>query len=505
MTRYDAVNYISHGIAKRAGHVGVAAGARQRRGGRREGRQRRRAEEKGRCARGLLRQPQQEGEGRQDRSADRPRERDQPLHPGAVPPPEEQSAVRRRRRRRQDRDRRRPGAPHHPRRGAGRSQERDGVRARHGHAACRHPLSRRFRGAPQAGHQGDRGLSGRDHVHRRDPHRDRRGRHLRRRDGRLEPAQAGARGRHHPLHRLDHLQGIPPVFREGPRAGAPLPEDRRQRAVDPGRDRDHEGPQAVLRVLSQAQVHQRGGEGGGRTVRALHPRPQAARQGDRRDRRVRRGADAAARKQAQEDDRHQGDRDDDRHHGAHPAKDRVEGRRRGAAASRPDAQDHGVRPGQGDRGALDLDQACPRGTARAGEADRLLPVLRSDRRRQDRGGEATRQEPRRGADPLRHVGVHGAPHRLAADRRASGLRRLRPGRPADRRRRPASALRAAARRDREGASRSVQRAAADHGSRQADRPQRQAGRLPQRHPDHDHQRRRGRHGQGGLRLHAQQA
>ncbi len=35
----------------------------------------------------------------------------------------------------------------------------------------------------------------RDHVHRRDPHRDRRRRDLRRRDGRLEPAQAGARAR----------------------------------------------------------------------------------------------------------------------------------------------------------------------------------------------------------------------------------------------------------------------------------------------------------------------
>jgi ATP-dependent Clp protease ATP-binding subunit ClpA len=34
------------------------------------------------------------------------------------------------------------------------------------------------------------------------------------------------------LHRLDHLQGIPPVLRKGPRAGAPVPEDRRQRAVD---------------------------------------------------------------------------------------------------------------------------------------------------------------------------------------------------------------------------------------------------------------------------------
>ena len=109
------------------------------------------------------------------------------------------------------------------------------------------------------------------------------------------------------------------------------------------------------------------------------------------------------------------------------------------------------------------------------------------------------------ADPLRHVRVHGASHRIASDRRAARLRRLRPGWPADRRRRPASALRVVTRRNRESAPRSVQRAAADHGPRQADRPQRQAGRLPQRHPDHDHQRRRLRHGQGRLRLHALQA
>ena len=130
--------------------------------------------------------------------------------------------------------------------------------------------------------------------------------------------------------------------------------------------------------------------------------------------------------------------------------------------------------------------------ARAGEADRLLSVLRPDRRGQDRSGQAARHRAGRGDDPLRHVGIHGAPYRIAADRRAARLCRLRPGRAADRRRRPASALRAAARRDREGASGSVQRAAADHGSRQADRSQRQAGRLPQRDPDHDHQcRRRG--------------
>ena len=85
------------------------------------------------------------------------------------------------------------------------------------------------------------------------------------------------------------------------------------------------GPQALLRGLPQAQIHQRCDQGGGRTFRPLHPRPQAARQGDRRDRRIGRGADAAAREQAQEDDRHQGDRDHDRHHGADSAKDRVEG------------------------------------------------------------------------------------------------------------------------------------------------------------------------------------
>ena len=77
-------------------------------------------------------------------------------------------------------------------------------------------------------------------------------------------------------------------------------------------------------------------------------------------------------------------------------------------------------------------------------------------------------------------------------RRASGLCRLRPGRPADRRRRPASALRSPARRDGEGASGRLQHPAAGDGSRQADRPQRPDGGFPQRHPDHDLERRRGR-------------
>ena len=130
---------------------------------------------------------------------------------------------------------------------------------------------------------------------------------------------------------------------------------------------------------------------------------------------------------------------------------------------------------------------APRRPARAGEADRLLSVLGPDRRRQDRGRQAARRLARRRAAALRHVGIHGAPHGLPADRRASRLCRLRPGRPADRRRRPASALRAAARRGREGASGPVQHPVAGDGPRQADRPQRQADRLPQCHPDHDHQ------------------
>ncbi len=145
---------------------------------------------------------------------------------------------------------------------------------------------------------------------------------------------------------------------------------------------------------------------------------------------------------------------DHRHHGADPAEDGVEGRRRGA---RPSRRRRCKRVVYGQDKPIEAlvrgDQARPRRPARAGKADRLLPVLRPDRRRQDRGRKAARGLARRRADPLRHVGIHGAAYGVAADRRAARLCRLRPGRPPDRRRRPASALRAAARRDREGASR----------------------------------------------------
>jgi ATP-dependent Clp protease ATP-binding subunit ClpA len=120
---------------------------------------------------------------------------------------------------------------------------------------CRHPLPRRFRRAPQAGDEGDRGARQRHHVHRRDPHGDRRRRDLRRRDGCVEPAEAGARLGQSALHRLDHLQGIPAVFREGSAPGARVPEDRRERAVGAGHDRDPERAEALFRGPPQGPLH----------------------------------------------------------------------------------------------------------------------------------------------------------------------------------------------------------------------------------------------------------
>ena len=111
MTRFDAVQYISHGIAKRPG---MSEPRRVRGVDEDDGHgQGRREEAAAGCAQHLLRQPQQEGQGRQDRSADRARAGGAAHHPGAVPPAEEQPAVRRRSRRRQDRDRRGPGAQDH--------------------------------------------------------------------------------------------------------------------------------------------------------------------------------------------------------------------------------------------------------------------------------------------------------------------------------------------------------------------------------------------------------
>ena len=127
----------------------------------------------------------------------------------------------------------------------------------------------------------------------------------------------------------------------------------------------------------------------------------------------------------------------------------------------------GVRPGCGDREARLRDQAGARGPARARQADRQLSVHRPHRRRQDGGRQAARVDPGHPAPALRHVRIYGAAFGQPADRRPSGLCRLRSGRVADRCGRPEPALRAAARRDREGASGPVQHPVAGDGQRQA--------------------------------------
>ncbi len=69
MTRYDAVNFISHGIAKRPGssETRTVRGVEQDDGEDRDGDGDGRKKPSRRCARGLLHQPQQEG-GRRARS-----------------------------------------------------------------------------------------------------------------------------------------------------------------------------------------------------------------------------------------------------------------------------------------------------------------------------------------------------------------------------------------------------------------------------------------------------
>ncbi len=58
-----------------------------------------------------------------------------------------------------------------------------------------------------------------------------------------------------PLHRLDHLQGIPQSFRKGPGAAAAVPEDRCERTHDRGHDQDPQGPEVRIRGSPQGDIH----------------------------------------------------------------------------------------------------------------------------------------------------------------------------------------------------------------------------------------------------------
>ena len=292
----------------------------------REGRGRR----QGLAARPVHAEPEPARQGRQDRSADRPRARGRAGDPDPVPPAQEQPAAGRRGRRRQDRDRRGPGLAHHPERRA-RDPGRVGrLLARHGRAARRHQVPRRLRAAPEGRAQAPEGPAERDPLHRRDPHPDRRRRRLGRHARRQQPAQARAQQRGDEVHRRDHLHRVPRHLREGRGAVAALPEGRRGRAFDRADGRDPEGPEVALRGAPQRQVRAGGAAGRGRALGQVHQRPAPARQGDRRDRRGRRGAAHPAEEQAEEDDQPQRGRGDRRQDRAHPAGQRLERRPRQA-------------------------------------------------------------------------------------------------------------------------------------------------------------------------------
>ena len=180
------------------------------------------------------------------------------------------------------------------------------------------------------------------------------------------------------------------------------------------------------------------------------------------------------------DRRRRGHRARRRAHGAHSAEPGVVVGSRAAADARGVARARRVRPARGGAPGRAGDQtiACRPRPARS--AGRLLSVHGTDRRRQDRAGQAAGDSARQRVHALRHERVHGEARRRAADRRAARIRRLRAGRTARRRGPHASLQRRAARRNREGASGHLQHPAAGDGPRDAHRQHRPQGRFPAR-------------------------
>ncbi len=148
----------------------------------------------------------------------------------------------------------------------------------------------------------------------------------------------------------------------------------------------------------------------------------------------------------------------------------------------------GRRAEEGRAGGVRRGAAQPGRRRRPEPADRLVHVPRPDRRRQDRagqgaGGVPVRRRARDGAH--RHERVRREALGGPARRRPSRVRRLRPGRPADRGGAPPALHGGAVRRGREGPPRRVRRAAGCARRGPADRRPGPYGRLPQHHPDPD--------------------
>ena len=411
MTRYDAVNYISHGIAKRPARprkTGARRGGEPTKNEQREQREERRRARRRKRARRLLRQPQQEGQGRAHRSADRPRVRGQRTiqilcrrqknNPLLVGDPG----------RRQDGDRRRPGA----RSSKGEVpdvRERHRLRARHGHAAAgtryRGDFEERLKQVMKEIEQHKGAILFIDEIHT------------------VIGAGATSGGA------MDASNLLKPALAPGT-----------LRCIGSTTYREYrqyfEKDRALVRRFQKIDVNEAVGRRHGRdpegasspisrsstNVRYTTEAIKAAVELSARYIHDRKLPDKAidvidetgasqmllCRRQAQEDDRREGDRGDDRDHGAHPAQDRLEGRRRGARASRRDAEARGLRPGQR-RSAL----AAAIKLARAGLRDGEKPIgsICSPGPTGVGKTEVAKQLSAAlgvEADPLRHVRIYGA-------------------------------------------------------------------------------------------------
>jgi ATP-dependent Clp protease ATP-binding subunit ClpA len=214
---------------------------------------------------------------------------------------------------------------------AGRAGERDRVRARHGHAARRHALSRRFRGAAEAGDQGARGASGAilfiDEIHT------------------VIGAGATSGGA------MDASNLLKPALASGTIRciGSTTYKEYRQH---------FEKDRALVRRFQKIDVNEPTVEDAIEILKGLKPYFEDYHKLKYTNEAIKAAVELSARyihdrklpdkaidvidesgaaqmllpSQAQEDHRHQGDRDHDRHDGADPAQERVEGRRRGAAS-----------------------------------------------------------------------------------------------------------------------------------------------------------------------------
>ena len=260
MTRYDAVNYISHGLAKRPG----AAQPRPVRGAN-EGedgeRVVKRARKRWRPIASNLNKKAKEGKidpliGREAevlRSIQIlcRRQKNNPLlvgDPGVGKTAIAEGLARK------INEKQVPGS----------SGRRHHLLARHGRAARRHALSRRFRRALEERDEGAGEPPQGDLVHRRDPHRDRRRRHQRRGDGRLEPAEARAANRAScAAWARPRTRNIASISRRTARwRGA----SRRSTSTSPSIPDAIKilmGLQALFRGISQGEIHRRSHQGGG--------------------------------------------------------------------------------------------------------------------------------------------------------------------------------------------------------------------------------------------------